>query len=148
MTNEEILEKAKKLVQGHEGFGPVLGIEVKMVRQLAFLARGLQAAGRREDACVFLDGLLALYPEDPELLRIGAMVRSRRCQLTVIPDEGRWGRMTGANRVLDRLENPELYQIFRCGHSDSGTATGIDSDSENGISRPDNCQKIFGVMPR
>lgn len=70
MNQQEILQKALAFAQGKTDLGHILGIDVTMVRQLALLVRGLRAAGRTDDACVFLDGLLALYPNDPELLRL------------------------------------------------------------------------------
>lgn len=70
MTQQEILQEALALAQGKTDLGHILGIDVTVVHQLALLVRGLRAAGRTDDACVFLDGLLALYPNDPDLLRL------------------------------------------------------------------------------
>lgn len=70
MTRERILEQAHLLAKGEIGFGQVLGIPVEQVVALARVAGGLKAAGRDDDARVFLDGLLALYPKEPRLLAL------------------------------------------------------------------------------
>ncbi len=67
MTNEEILKTAVDLAAGRTDMGTVLGVDAALSRLLSGLVRGLQAAGRHEDARVFLDGLLALHPRDPQL---------------------------------------------------------------------------------
>lgn len=71
-NNEKIRKIAEELANGDIGLGPVLRVDAAIVRQLAKLARGLQAARRTDDARVFLEGLLALYPHDPELLQLAA----------------------------------------------------------------------------
>jgi len=70
MTREIILEQANRLASGQLSLGQVLGITVEQVIGLARVVGGLSAAGRDEDARVFLDGLLALYPKEPRLLAL------------------------------------------------------------------------------
>jgi len=70
MTREIILEQANRLASGQLSLGQVLGVPVEQVLGLARVVGGLKAAGRDEDAAVFLDGLLALYPKEPRLLAL------------------------------------------------------------------------------
>ena len=70
MTHEKILEQAKMLASGQVQLGQVLGVPVEQVLGLARVVGGLKAAGRDDDARVFLDGLLALYPKEPRLLAL------------------------------------------------------------------------------
>jgi len=77
MTRERILEQAHLLARGELGLGQVLGIPVEQVVALARVAGGLKAAGRDDDAAVFLDGLLALYPKEPRLLALQKVLAER-----------------------------------------------------------------------
>ncbi len=67
----------------------MLGIPVEQVVALARVAGGLKAAGRDEDAAVFLDGLLALYPKEPRLLALQRVLADRGA---VSPAEDRTAR--------------------------------------------------------
>jgi len=70
MTREKIIEQAHLLASGQLPLGQVLGVPVEQVLGLERVVGGLFAAGRAEDAQVFLDGLLALYPKEPRLLAL------------------------------------------------------------------------------
>lgn len=77
MNHQEILRTAADLAAGRIGLGVVLGVDAACVRQLAGVVRGLAAAGRAEDAQIFCDGLLALYPNDPELQLLNEFITEK-----------------------------------------------------------------------
>ncbi len=78
-THQEILHRATALARGEVSIGQIFGLQPADVHPFISLISALSAAGRPQDARVFLEGALALFPRDPRLQATAKWLLSAPC---------------------------------------------------------------------